>query len=56
MDPDRVLADLLAHNLDPLGYAGRTELGDGRWVAVCPLTLGRARLVLATDDSPLDGW
>lgn len=56
MNPERVLADLLARNLDRLGYAGRTELGDGRWVAVCPLTLGRARLVLATDDGVLDGW
>lgn len=50
------LVDLLIGNLDPLGYAGRRDLGDGFWVAVCPLTFGRARLVLATDDAPLDGW
>lgn len=51
-----VLGDLFAGRLDEFGCVGRRDVGAGRWVAVAPLTLGRARLVLANDHERLDGW
>lgn len=49
------MIDLLTGQLDSFGCVGRRDAGAGTWVAVAPLTFGRARLILANDHERLDG-